>query len=337
MVCGVLAIVAFLALGMTACPAGAQTETPQAAAPADPLATAQQQYDQSQFDQAVTTLRQALAQGQVTGGDVVRAKELLARSLARSNNRIEAKEMFKSILRQDPGYRADPVRIPPDEMEVFNLALTEFRAEQVESGRRVPASFGFFFGLGSGASKDFAEIPRAGGGADHFDSKTEFGVSVRFPLKPRLSLDFEISRFRATNSDSFAVPTRLDYETTAIPLVVSLYWTAMPHDKWRANLFLGGGPMGATRGAIKFNRPGTGYFVADEKVGTYVHAGIEGEWLVNPHFSLNGRVLGRSAKAKGLFKDSEQTLYATNVKLADREVDFSGFGAFVGVRAYIGY
>ncbi len=298
---------------------------------------AQRSYDGSQFAQAITRLRAAITSGEVTGSDALRAKALLGRSLVKAGERVEARETFKSLLRQDGGYRLDPVATPPDEMEVFQLALQDISAEQVEAGRRVPASLGFFVGLGSGANKNFAELPHAGGGKDHFSSKTEFGGSVRFPIRPRWSLDIELDRFRATDADSVPVPSRLNYEATAIPLVLSAYWDVLPHERWRLNAFAGAGPMMATRGAIKFNRPGTGYFLADERVGTYLHAGVEGEWVMWRRFTVSGRLLGRYARASHLFKGSQIDVYSPTSPLANHAVDFSGIGAFLTVRGYIGY
>lgn len=308
-----------------------------AASPA--LEEAQKLYDDAKFGDAIAKLRDALSSGQVTGSEVVSARALMARCLVKNGNRIEAKQAFKTVLRSDPGFKLDTVVVPPDEIEVFNLATKEIQAEQIEAGQRIPASLAFYFGVGSGDNKHFAELVKEGGGDDKFDSKSEFGGSVRFPIHPRWSLDIELTRFRATNRDSFVVNPRYSYEATAIPLALSVYWTAMTGSKHRVNLFIGGGPMMASRPAIKFNFPGAGYFVADEKVGTYFHGGVEGEYLVMPKLAVTGRVLGRSASATKLYKDSEiGALYSGGTAtLKNQKVDFSGFGVFLGLRGYIGY
>lgn len=301
-----------------------------AASPA--LDEAQQMYDTARFADAVTRLRQALSSGEVAGPDALKAKELLGRCLVKSGDRVGAKEAFKSLLREDSGYRLDRVNVPPDELQVFDLALKEITAEQIEAGQRVPASIGGYFGWGSGNNSDLGKFVKAGGGNENFDTKLEFGGSVRFPLRPRLSLDIEILRFRATNEDSF----QITYVTSAIPLIVNAYWTALPHEHWRVNLFGGVGPMLASRASIQLPISSTFTLdVSDEKVGLVLQAGAEGEYFLGDRISVSGRVLARSAKASGFF-DNTGISYS-GVKIDGRDVDYSGFGAFLGLRAYIGY
>lgn len=301
-----------------------------------PIADAQKLYDSAHFKDAVDKLRAALSNGLVSGSDAVSARALMARAMVKAGNRVEAKQAFKAVLRTDPAYRLDALEVPPDEMDVFKMALAEITQEQIEAGQRVPASLGFFYGVGSGDNKSVGELVKAGGGDDHLKSKPEFGVSVRFPVRPKLSLDLELSRFRSTGNDSFPSPNDTRFEATAIPMVASLYWTAIPGSKHRVNVFVGAGPMVASRASLSFNFFTVRLNLAEEKVGAYLHGGVEGEWLLSPRLSLNGRVLGRYAKASKLFKDSELTLYS-NAPLKNRDVDFSGFGAYVGLRAYIGY
>ena len=112
----------------------------QALAQTSPVQEAQSLYEQAQFDQAITLLRDALSTGRVTGGQALAAREMIARCLARSGNRLEAKEAFKGLLHLNPSYRPAAGTVPPDEIEVFQLALDEFHAEQIEAGNRVPAS-----------------------------------------------------------------------------------------------------------------------------------------------------------------------------------------------------
>lgn len=297
-------------------------------------------YDQAKFSDAVNKLRDGLASGQVTGSDAANARALIGRCLVKAGKRVEAKEAFKALLRQDSGFRLDSAVVPPDEMDVFKLAVNEVTAEQIEAGKRVPASLAFLVGVGSGANKDLGEFVKSGGGKDKFDSKTEFGVSVRFPLRPRVSLDLEISRFRATNADSgnsFS-SQKVEYEATAIPMIVSLYYAALPKERYRVNLFVGAGSLAASRVAFKIpNGPDRYLTISDERQGFIFQGGVEGEYLVSPKFSLSGRVLGRSATASGFYKNDDLYLYDSNVKLDNRKVDFSGFGAFVAMRAYIGY
>lgn len=302
---------------------------------------AQKMYDSAKFAEAVVKLRDALGTGQVTGTDALEARALMARCLVKAGNRLEAKQVFKTVLRSDPAWRPDALSVPPDEMDVFNIALKEITAEQIEAGQRIPASLSFFVGKGSAGNKDFEKLPAAGGNKDGFEGKMQFGGSVRFPIKPRWSLDLELLQFKAEASDTFKVFKRYSYEATATPIALSLYWTAMTGSKHRVYLFAGGGPMLSTRAAVKFNDPSIGYFVADEGAGTYLHAGVEGEMMLSERFAISGRFVGRSAKKSDLFKDTNESLNLyypdPNGVLRGQEVKFSGVAAYIGLRAYIGY
>ena len=332
MVCGTLLVAGALT------PAGvapARAQGADSTQSGSPLQQAQALYDQAKFADAAALLRTAIEQKQVTGNDELKARELLGRSLVKSGNRLAAKEAFKALLHEDSAYRLDTLTVPPDEVEVFDLAVKDITAEQIAAGQRVPASITLFGGVGSGANKDIADFVKDGGGKDKFDSKGEFGGAVRFPLRQRLSLDIELARFRATEADSFRTGFR--YEATAIPLIVSLYYTVLPRDKYRLNVFGGLGPMMASRVSFKLpETPPATLTIADEREGFVIQGGFEGEYLFVPRFSVTGRFLGRSATASGFFKGDNLTLY-TSKKLDNRKVDFSGIGAFIGLRAYIGY
>jgi hypothetical protein len=103
-----------------------------------PLQTGQEFYDQSRFDDAISLLRDLVDRGQLTGDELTKAREILARSYVKKGYPIQAKEMFKAILRQNPAYRPDPIRIPPDETRIFELALKEYDAE-VATPTPIPA------------------------------------------------------------------------------------------------------------------------------------------------------------------------------------------------------
>jgi hypothetical protein len=319
---------------------------PKAAWSASPVVdSAQQLYDSAKFNDAITTLRDGLSSGGVTGPDALKAKALLGRCLVKTGNRVEGKEQFKNLLRQDGGFRLDATNVPPDEMEVFELASKEILAEQIAAGRRIPASLSFFYGMGPGDNTSLGEVQSHFGGSKKLDPKPEFGGSVRFPLRPRWSLDLELSRLRATGtSDSSAASQYIldtNYEAAAIPLVVSLCWTAVPGEKFRANLFVGGGRLLAASNSIDMNYNDTFRFLfASTKTGSYFHVGAEGEYLVHPKLSLTGRALYRSATATGLYKESTTLLDLIDANpptLKGRKVDFSGVAFSVGLRAYIGY
>src|SRR5690348_8292255 len=188
MVCGTLLVAgAFSPAGV----APARAQGADSTQGGSPVQQAQALYDQAKFADAAALLRTAIEQKQVTGNDELKARELLGRSLVKSGNRLAAKDAFKALLHEDSAYRLDTLTVPPDEVEVFDLAVKDITAEQIASGQRVPASITLFGGVGSGANKTLGDVVKVGGGKDKFDSKGEFGGSVRFPLHPRISLDIE--------------------------------------------------------------------------------------------------------------------------------------------------
>lgn len=325
-----VAALALLVLGAAVAPRAAFAQ-------AAPLAKAQQQYDAGRFADALTSVQAVLAGGEVTGSDAVAARELLARCQAKTGDAAGAKKTFLQILRQDPQYRLDEVRTPPDEVAVFKLALAAYEAEQATARARIPASISAFMGIGSGKNEDFGEYVAIGGGSKEFDTNPEFGLGVRFPLAPKWSLDLEMTRFRATNEDSVSGAAQSTYELTATSLAVSVVYLIHDSGKFRASVFAGGGPLLNAYAADKF------LFIAsipikvtDTKTGTYFHGGLEGEYLLHPKLSLTGRATFRSAKATGMFEGSEFTQYASG-SIGDRDLDFSGYGIALGLRGYIGY
>jgi hypothetical protein len=308
-----------------------------ALAQTDDVAAAQSLYDQGQFAEAADALRAGLSSGRIIGGQVVSARELLARCQVKMGDVTGARRTFLAILRQDPQYRPDALRVPPDEMDVYNLARREFDAEQERALQRIPASVEVHYGIGSGANKDFGDLVADGGGDEEYDNDPHFGGVVRFPVAPRFSIDIQIERFRATNQDSLG-DFGASYEITAIPVSLGVSYLLLDGSRFRASAFVGGGPMLEATSSFSFLFFGViPIQVADDKVGTYLHGGIEGEYRVHPRFSVTGRVLGRYAKATALFEDTEFEPYVSGVSVADRDIDFSGFAATLGLRAYVGY
>src|SRR5262245_2448988 len=97
-----------------------------------PVQRGQEYYEQSRFDEAIGLLRDLVDRGALTGDDLVKAREILARSYVKKGYPVQGKEMFKAILRQDASYRPDPIKVPPDETAVFEQALKEFQSEQAQ-------------------------------------------------------------------------------------------------------------------------------------------------------------------------------------------------------------
>jgi hypothetical protein len=100
-------------------------------------------YEQSRFDEAVALLQDLVDRGALSGADLQKARELLARSLVKKGYPVRARNLFKDILAQDPTWRPDPIRVPPDEATVFEQALAEFTASRAggaapDSAQTVP-------------------------------------------------------------------------------------------------------------------------------------------------------------------------------------------------------
>jgi hypothetical protein len=335
-------LAAILALAPFAPPAIAQADGLK-----PPLVEAGEMYDASQFQQAAELLAEAIRTGRVGGDDLNRARELRARCLVKAGRRIEAKEAFKSVLRSDPLYRPDAVQIPPDEISVFETALKEFQAEQVEAGRRVPASLGLIYGLGQAINQDIVDLASSSGAAaaDDFESNPEFGYSVRFPLNPRYSIDFGLARYRAETEDALdpLINDHASYVTTGTPVVATLAYNWLQQRKWRVNV-LGGLGFMQSEATVTFLHSHFGRLIPVQIVGKatgpYAHAGFEGEFLVSPRFAFTGHVVGRYASSGDLdWERPDFEVYEgfSESALGKRAVDFSGLAAHVGVRAYIGY
>src|SRR5262245_47205121 len=97
-----------------------------------PVQRGQEYYEQSRFDEAIGLLRDLVDRGALTGDDLIKAREILARSYVKKGYPVQGKEMFKAILRQDATYRPDPIKVPPDETAVFEQALKEYQSEQAQ-------------------------------------------------------------------------------------------------------------------------------------------------------------------------------------------------------------
>jgi hypothetical protein len=117
-------LVVWIQLGSLAVtPVAAQTSSK------TPVTRGQEYYEQSRFDEAITLLRDLVDRGALAGDDLLKAREILARSYVKKGYPAQAKDMFKAILRTNPEYRPDPIRVPPDETAVFEQALKEYKAE----------------------------------------------------------------------------------------------------------------------------------------------------------------------------------------------------------------
>jgi len=99
----------------------------------------QEYYEQSRFDEAIGLLKDLVDRGALQGDDLQHARELLARSYVKKGYPVQGKEMFKAILRANPQWRPDPIRVPPDETAVFEQALKEYTTEGASAPPPTPA------------------------------------------------------------------------------------------------------------------------------------------------------------------------------------------------------
>jgi hypothetical protein len=182
-----------------------------------------------------------------------------------------------------------------------------------------------------------AEIVVAGGGSETYDSKPQIGGAVRFPVAQKFSLELELQRLRATNVDANAPPNDTRFEITAYPISLSLFHSTYTRGWLRAYLFAGGGILSSAISSIEFGDfGGTPLTVSGQANGGYFHGGLEAEALLHPRFALTGRVMARYAKAEDVLDEFDFMAYGQET-LKNRSIDFSGFAATLGVRAYIGY
>jgi len=90
----------------------------------------QEYYEQGRFDEAIQLLKSLVDRGVLNGQDLIKARELLARSYAKKGYPDNAKETFKVILHDDPTWTPDPIRVPPDETALFEDAKREHQAQK---------------------------------------------------------------------------------------------------------------------------------------------------------------------------------------------------------------
>lgn len=120
-------LVGFQLLTLTVPALGPRSAAAQSAA--TPVRRGQEYYDQSRFDEAILLLKDLVDRRQLSGEDLVKAREVIARSYVKKGYPAQGREMFKAILRDHSDWRPDPIRVPPDEMAVFDTALQEYQTE----------------------------------------------------------------------------------------------------------------------------------------------------------------------------------------------------------------
>ncbi|MEO5618858.1 MAG: hypothetical protein ABIS67_13910 [Candidatus Eisenbacteria bacterium] len=346
LIAGVFVLVALLS---TAGAIAQQVPPASPAASGGPVEVAQELYRKAFFAEAAQSLKAAFATGKVTPDDWLKANEWLARSLVRESDRVGARQVFRGMLDRDPEYRPDPLRIPQDERDVFDLAVADYRRWEIQQQRRIPVSFGMFFGKGSGGNSDFGELARMRGGDEHFKNENEFAGSVRFPIPVRSggwSMDVALGRFKSTNFDTLSASSdsKVRYSSSALPLTISLVRAfAVRHG--RLNVFVGGGPLLAAEINMRFLHnhslsdliPVT---LAGRSTGLTIHGGLELEYPIQRRLSVTLRGLARHARTGEIeFERPNFLLYDPDpaTRIGGRSLDFSGFSASAGLRAFVGF
>jgi hypothetical protein len=76
------------------------------------LRRGQDYYNQSRFDDAILLLKDLVDRGLLSGDDLVKAREVIARSYVKKGYPAKGREMFKAILRDRSDWRPDPIRVP---------------------------------------------------------------------------------------------------------------------------------------------------------------------------------------------------------------------------------
>ncbi len=329
-------------------PAPAPAPPPPPAETRSPLDQARGLYDEARFSDAVALLERALDTGGVTGDDVIQARALRARCLVKLGRRLEAKEGFKAVLRIDRAFRLDPTVVPPDEMDSFRLASQEIDSEQFEAGRRFPASIAIIAGRGQAVNQDLADLASSAGveASDDFAEKTEFAYAVRFPLKPRLSIDFEVAWLEATTSDKLPADrnAHTQYTASAMPVMVSVVKNFSTSPKHHLNAFVGAGPVICQAILEDRNSLVAGRIIPTQIVGHNqgwgAQVGVEFEQMLRPRLALAVQARARRLDSGTLhWLRSDYEIYESwdASRLGERSIDFSGVAASIGLRAYIGY
>ena len=134
----VLASAAFGAAPRASQPNGTVPPAPARSTPTAATVRSAQFYDQSRFDEAITLLRDLVDRQALDDRSRARALEILARCYVKKGYPVLAKDMFKELLEINPGYRPDPIQVPPDEAALFDRARKEFLTEP-EGSRRTAA------------------------------------------------------------------------------------------------------------------------------------------------------------------------------------------------------
>ena len=195
----------------------------------------------------------------------------------------------------------------------------------VRTGHADPGrwSLGGTFGAGIYAGGSFNDSLAAFG---YREVKTgwEYGGSIRYRVRPRLSIDAEIVSMNGRGTTD-SVDPKFVAETHGIAIAVSLYQQMSQNDAYSFSLFGGAGPAFGMKWTAE---QGAAQFKSRTKATWYAHAGFEGQIKAGGRFGFVSRALGRVAMARDVAQDDDPSTRF--------DVSMNGAAFSVGIRWYFG-
>jgi hypothetical protein len=152
----------------------------------------------------------------------------------------------------------------------------------------------------------------------------EYGGSIRYRARSRLSIDCEVVALNGRGTTD-ALDPKFVAETHGIAIPISLYYQARQNDAYTFSLFAGAGPAFGMKWTVE---QGAAESKSRGKSAIYAHAGFEGQLRAGERFGFTSRALARFAMAR----DVEQA----DDPLTRFDVSMNGAAFSVGIRWYFG-
>lgn len=152
----------------------------------------------------------------------------------------------------------------------------------------------------------------------------EYGGSIRYRVRGRLSIDCEIVAMNGRGTTD-ALDPKFVAETHGIAIPLSLYYQARQNDAYTFSLFAGAGPALGMKWTAE---QGAAEARSSRKSAFYAHAGFEGQLRAGESFGFVSRALARFAMARDVQQaDDPSTRF---------DVSMNGAAFSVGIRWYFG-
>lgn len=293
------------AFAMLAVAAGAAPSRASTAEGTRVLLSARRLFARAQYSDAVDSLRAAVASRAIDGDDVARANALVARCMVRDGNDLVGGEIFKGVLRADPGYRFADGELDAHESEVFARARTAWEDERAIEARNVrrewrePASVILGGGLRGASNPDFRSLLEQNGGRE-LNDHPEWLAAMRIPFRPKWSLQVEVTRIEQRAEVDYPSTLVFDLKVRAIPVVASLYWKAVETASGSTQLFAGVGPLADAEVHMRSTGTSNGGELIGRADGWYGHLGAEHEEMIRPRVGLSLRAMARLARSESV-------------------------------------